>query len=64
MGDKILLNFGAKFQRWFEIFTCDITKLPWQPSVTGIKRRFKKPKHTKEHTKKDLNRYFVEKFST
>ena len=28
----------------------------------GIKRRFGKPKHTKEHIKKDSNRYFVETF--
>ena len=28
----------------------------------GIKRRFRKPKHIKEHIKKDSNRYFVEKF--
>ena len=27
----------------------------------GTKRRFRKPKHTKEHIKKDSNRYFVEK---
>ena len=26
----------------------------------GIKRRFRKPKHTKEHIKKDSNRYIVE----
>ena len=53
-------------------FTCEITKLPWQPSVRlikcyewrcqGIKRRFRKPEHTKEHIKKDSNRYFVKKF--
>ena len=30
----------------------------------GIKRRFRKPKNTKEHIKKDRNRYFVEKFWT
>ena len=28
----------------------------------GIKRRFRKPEHTKEHVKKDSNRYFVEHF--
>ena len=27
-----------------------------------IKRRFRRPKHTKKHIKKDSNRYFVEKF--
>ena len=27
----------------------------------GIKRRFRKPEHTKEHIKKDSNRCFVEK---
>ena len=26
----------------------------------GIKRRFRKPKHTKKHINKDSNRYFVE----
>ena len=26
----------------------------------GIKRRFKKPEHMKEHIKKDSNRYFIE----
>ena len=30
----------------------------------GIKRPFRKPEHTKEHIKKDSNRYFVEKFWT
>ena len=30
----------------------------------GIKRRFRKPEHTKEHIKKDSNRYFVEKLWT
>ena len=30
----------------------------------GTKRRFRKPEHTKEHIKKDSNRYFVEKFWT
>ena len=28
MGDELLLNFGVKCN-----FTCEITKLPWQPSV-------------------------------
>ena len=28
----------------------------------GIKRRFRKPKHTKKHIKKDSSGYFVEKF--
>ena len=27
----------------------------------GTKRRFRKPDHTKEHMKKDSNRYFAEK---
>ena len=30
----------------------------------GIKRRFRKPEHTKEHIKKDSNKYFVEKLWT
>ena len=30
----------------------------------GTKRRSRKPEHTKEHIKKDFNRYFVEKFQT
>ena len=30
--------------------------------MPGIKRRFRKPEHTKENIKKDSNRYFVEKF--
>ena len=28
----------------------------------GIKRRLRKPEHTKEHIKKDSNRYFMGKF--
>ena len=27
-----------------------------------MKLRFRKPKHTKQHIKKDCNSYFVEKF--
>ena len=30
--------------------------------VRALKRRFGKPKHTKEHFKKDSNRYFVKTF--
>ena len=29
--------------------------------VKALKRRFRKPKHTKEHIKKESNRYFVDK---
>ena len=58
-------------------FTCEITKLPLQREsqcqdgdevlkchegrCQGIKRRFRRPEHTKENIKKDSNRYFVEK---
>ena len=33
MGDKLLLNFDAKFQRKLIIYTCKRTKLQWQRSV-------------------------------
>ena len=38
-----------------EIFNCN----EWR--CQGTKRRFRKPEHTKEHTKKDSNRYFGKK---
>ena len=28
----------------------------------ALERRFRKPEHTKQHIKKDSNKYFVEKF--
>ena len=34
IGDKLILNFGAKFVPHDNLyFTYEITKLPWQPSV-------------------------------
>ena len=30
IGEKLLLNFGAKFQHFSYSFICEITKLPWQ----------------------------------
>ena len=58
MSDKLLLNFGAKILALIYNFTCEITKLPWQPFqrsqngvqvwrcyrfwYCGIKRRFRK----------------------
>ena len=60
-------NFSVNL--WFHpnsCFTCEKTTLPaWQPTIRtsqcqcfewrcqGIKRSFRKPKHTKEHIKKD-----------
>ena len=79
MGDKLLLNFDAKFQRKLIIYTCKRTKLQtfctfqcqdgvkvskcYEKRYQGVKRRFRKPKHTKKNIKKDSIRYFVEKFS-
>ena len=36
--------------RWWRSF-----KMLWIKMITGIKRRFRKPKRTKQHTKKDSN---------
>ena len=64
VGDKLLLNFGVKSQichgnapyvpepNWFKVAKC----YAWW--CQGIKRLFRKPKHTKERTKLDSNRGF------
>ena len=71
MGDKLLLNFGAKFQRQFCNYLPYVLVPRWRQSLVKyrewrykvIKRHFRRPKHTKEHIKKDsIRRYFVEKF--
>ena len=33
MGDRLLLNFSAKFQRLFKILLVKLHNLPWQRSV-------------------------------
>ena len=72
MGDELLLNFGAKFHVWnYKIATATFRTSQCQDGdkvlkcdewrCQGIKIRFRKPEHSKEHIKEDSNRYFVEK---
>ena len=69
--DKLLLKFGANYKiavaalATFHTFSAKMKSkffkcYEWRSQ--GLKRRFRKPKHTKEQIKKDSNRYFVEKF--
>ena len=56
MGDKLLFNFGAKLQNSYGNFPYALYQngvkvlkcLEWR--CHGIKRRFGKPKHMKEHS--------------
>ena len=41
---------------------CKVLKIVMNEDVRTFKYALEKPKHTKEHTKKDSIRYFVEKF--
>ena len=75
MGDEFLLNFGVKIQRQFIIYRIAMTTFGtsqcqdsdevlefYELRCEGIKRSFRKPKHTTEHIMKDSKRYFVETF--
>ena len=33
MGDELLLNFWREISAFICNFTCEITKLPWQPTI-------------------------------
>ena len=72
MGDKLLLNFGTisvlickifhmwnyKITNWQLLY---ISEPRWQQGFECWEQRcFRKPKHKKEHIKKDSVRYFVE----
>ena len=72
MGDELLLQFhmwnykiamktchASQYQDGDEVLKC----YEWRRQ--GIKASFRKPKHTKEHIKKDcLNRYFMREWSS
>ena len=77
IGDELLLNFWREISALICNFTCEITKLPWQPFRTlqcqngdevlmnedvRAQRDALENLNTQENIKKDSNRYFAEKF--
>ena len=59
---KIAMASFCTFVRLSAKMAAKFFKKCYEWRCQGIKRRFRKPKHTNEHIKKDFIRYFVEKF--